>query len=81
MAMNIQLQYYAILREQRGCDRETLQTAAKSPAQLYAELQQRFNFTLPFQNLRVAINGEFQSGDAPLSDGDSVVFIPPVAGG
>jgi molybdopterin converting factor small subunit len=44
-------------------------------------LQDRFAFTLPIQNLRVAINGEFQNGTASLKDGDSVVFIPPVAGG
>ncbi len=81
MIKNIKLHYYAILREQRGCDSETLQTRANSPAQLYAELQKRFDFTLPFQNLRVAVNGEFRNEDTPLKDGDSVVFIPPVAGG
>ena len=31
--------------------------------------------------LRVAINTEFGDWSAPLSDGDAVVFIPPVAGG
>jgi molybdopterin converting factor subunit 1 len=81
VSSNIHIQYYAILREQRGCDSETLQTNAQTPAQLYAELQDRFAFTLPIQNLRVAINGEFQNGTASLKDGDSVVFIPPVAGG
>jgi len=81
MIKNIKLHYYAILREQRGCDSETFQTSAQSPAQLYAELQKRFDFTLPFQNLRVAVNGEFRNEDTPLKDGDSVVFIPPVAGG
>jgi molybdopterin converting factor small subunit len=29
----------------------------------------------------VAINAEFRDWQSPLKDGDSVVFIPPVAGG
>ena len=31
--------------------------------------------------LRVAVNSEFGEWEQPLSEGDSVVFIPPVAGG
>ncbi|MDG1462804.1 MAG: MoaD/ThiS family protein, partial [Gammaproteobacteria bacterium] len=33
------------------------------------------------ENFKVAVNDEFSSWDASLSDGDHVVFIPPVAGG
>jgi molybdopterin converting factor small subunit len=31
--------------------------------------------------LRVAVNDEFGDWRARLSDGDTVVFLPPVAGG
>lgn len=32
-------------------------------------------------HLRVAVNEEYSAMDTILSDGDEVVFIPPVAGG
>ena len=31
--------------------------------------------------IRLAVNGEYVELDAPLSDGDEVALIPPVAGG
>ena len=45
------------------------------------ELQQRHPFSLQPEMLRVAINEEFGDWAQPLAAGDSVVFIPPVAGG
>ncbi len=30
---------------------------------------------------RVAVRGEFATGDAPLRDGDEVAFLPPMSGG
>lgn len=77
----IRLQYFAILREQRGLAHETLTTAAATPAALYEELRARHAFTLPGDRLRVAVNGEFAPWDTPLADGAELVFIPPVAGG
>ena len=50
-------------------------------AALRAELAHRYPFTLDPAVVRVAINSEFGDWSAPLADGDSVVFIPPVAGG
>jgi molybdopterin converting factor subunit 1 len=32
-------------------------------------------------NLAAAVNRKYAKFDAPLSDGDEVVFIPPVSGG
>jgi molybdopterin converting factor small subunit len=78
---NIRLQYFAILREQRGLAHETFATAAPTAAALYDELRARHAFTLPGDRLRVAINGEFAAWDTPLIDGMELVFIPPVAGG
>ncbi|MBM3865560.1 MAG: MoaD/ThiS family protein [Verrucomicrobia bacterium] len=75
------IEYFALLREQRGQATERLVTAAATPAALYAELQARHGFTLPGDRVRVAINGAFAAADAPLRSGDLVVFIPPVAGG
>jgi molybdopterin converting factor subunit 1 len=78
---NIQVRYYAILREQAGKSEEALATDATSPSALFDELKTRYPFTLSAQQLKVAINAEFRDWHTPLNDGDSVVFIPPVAGG
>jgi molybdopterin converting factor subunit 1 len=77
----IQVRYYAILREQAGKSEESLTTNAASPAALFDEIKARYPFTLGAQQLKVAINAEFREWHTPLQDGDSVVFIPPVAGG
>lgn len=78
---HIAVQYYALLREQAGRSDETLSTAARNPRELYDELKARHPFSLAPEMLRVAVNGEFGEWTQALADGDSVVFIPPVAGG
>jgi molybdopterin converting factor subunit 1 len=78
---NLTVQYYALLREQAGRREEALRSSAPTPRELYAELAQRYPFTLAPDMLRVAINAEFGEWSTPLADGDAVVFIPPVAGG
>ena len=75
------IQYFALLREQAGRASESLDSAARTPRELYAELQARHRFTLPVEMLRVAVNGDFGEWEQPLAAGDAVVFIPPVAGG
>jgi len=77
----IKVQYYAILREQAGRSDESVVTAAQTPRDLYDELKARYPFSLAPEMLRVAINAEFGEWSQRLADGDSVVFIPPVAGG
>jgi molybdopterin converting factor subunit 1 len=81
MTKTIRVQYFALLRDQRGLADEKLATAAGTPAGLYAELRARHGFTLAAEQLRVAVNDEFAEWEAPLHDGDTLVFIPPVAGG
>lgn len=78
---HVKVRYYALLREQAGRSEEALTTSARTPRELYAELAQRYRFSLAPDMLRVAINAEFADWSAPLAEGDSVVFIPPVAGG
>jgi molybdopterin-guanine dinucleotide biosynthesis protein A len=78
---HIKVQYYALLREQAGRSDEALETAARTPRELYEELKTRHPFSLAPEMLRVAVNAEFGEWTQALADGDSVVFIPPVAGG
>jgi molybdopterin-guanine dinucleotide biosynthesis protein A len=77
----IKVQYYALLREQAGRSEESLETTARTPRELYEELKARHPFSLAPEMLRVAVNAEFGEWTHALADGDSVVFIPPVAGG
>lgn len=77
----IRVQYYALFREQAGRSEESIDTSAATPADLYGELQGRHPFRLAREQLKVAINNEFADWNARLASGDTVVFIPPVAGG
>lgn len=73
--------YFAALREQAGCDSETISSAAATPAELYAELRLRHDFDLNQTQLRPAVNHAFGDWQQPLNHGDTVAFIPPVSGG
>jgi molybdenum cofactor guanylyltransferase len=81
MRKQLRVQYYALLREQAGRRDDTVETQARNPMDLYEELRKRHGFSLPTDMLRVAVNNEFGNWTQPLRDGDTVVFIPPVAGG
>jgi len=60
---------------------ESIGIAADTPRELYALLRTRHGFTLGPELVRAAVNGGFTSMDHRLTTGDTVVFIPPVAGG
>jgi len=77
----VQVRYFAVLREQAGCSDEALETTARTPEELYEELRARRGLLLAPQFLRVAVNDEFSDWRHTLADGDTVVFLPPVAGG
>ncbi len=77
----VRVRYYALLREERGLNEETVTTSAHSVRELYEFLRKKHGFRLDTRVLRVALNQGFRDWDAPLKDGDSVAFIPPVAGG
>ena len=77
----VHIYYYAVLREQRGLNQETLETKAVTAQDLYEELKSKFHFKFPSNLLKIAINNEFVDWATPLKSGDSIVFIPPVAGG
>jgi len=81
MSKTIEIQYYALLREKRGLNRETMTTEVKTVGDLYCYLKDKYSFNLPLDSVRVAINSEFSAWDKEFRSGDSIVFIPPVAGG
>ncbi len=81
MTRPVRLEYFALLREQRGTGSEVVETDAATPRDLYREVAAAHGFTLHEDRVRVAVNNEFASWDRPLAAHDTIVFIPPVAGG
>ena len=81
MEKTIHIQYFALLREQRGQSEETLHTGARTPKELYSQLQKDYRFTLPERSVRVSVNERFADWQTELRSGDRLVFLPPVSGG
>jgi molybdopterin converting factor subunit 1 len=77
----IEVKYFALLREQSGLEREVCTTQARTARELFDELSGKYNFSLQPERLAVAVNNEFTRWENELVEGDLVVFIPPVAGG
>ena len=77
----LHVRFFAVLREQAGCVALEVETSARTPAELYAELQTSHALTFPAALLRVSLNERYGDMATPLATGDRVVFIPPVAGG
>ena len=79
--IKINVQYFAVLREQRGLSEEAVQTMAKTAGDLYDEIAHTHGLTFEKSLIRAAINDRFVDMSEQIEDGDKVVFIPPVAGG
>ncbi|AMN68110.1 MoaD/ThiS family protein [Psychrobacter sp. P11G5] len=80
--MNINVLYFASLADEANCQQETVSVQqSTSLSQLYEQLTQKHRFSRPQSELRVAVNDYFANWTDQINDGDSVVFITPVAGG
>ena len=77
----LQVQYFAILREQAGRSEEMLDSSAPDAQGLFEELRGSRNLQLRPEQLRVAINDQFAEWSQTLNAGDRIAFLPPVAGG
>lgn len=80
----INLRLFALLREQTGIDRESLQTPAQSVSALRAELVTRGGAWASLQEsarIKAAVNQTLVGEDHAIVDGDEVAFFPPVTGG
>jgi molybdopterin converting factor small subunit len=58
-----------------------VRSAARTAAELFAEMAHRHQALGAYRRALVAINDEMQGWEAALADGDEVLFFPPVAGG
>lgn len=79
--IKIAVQYFASLREQRGLSVESLDFSGQTALDLYELLRRQHGFAMSPDSMRVAVNDEFKPWPTLLQQGDTVTFIPPVAGG
>jgi sulfur-carrier protein len=81
----IDVLYFAWVRERIGIPRERIATKAPTVADLIAELRAREDrYDLAFSDLaalRVAVDQELTTFDAPLAGVREVAFFPPMTGG
>jgi len=79
--IGVTARYFAAFREQAGQDTELVSTDAQTAGELYAEIATRHGFADTMARCKVAINDELAGWDEALTDGDVILFFPPVAGG
>jgi molybdopterin synthase sulfur carrier subunit len=83
--LTIRVRLFAAIREALG--RETVElnlNDGATPEDAWRELtrlDERGALASRRQNLAAAVNRRYAKFDAPLSEGDELVFIPPVSGG
>ena len=83
--MTIHVRLFAAIREALGREQVDLTLpAGATPEDAWRELarlDERGTLSARRPNLAAAVNRRYARFDAPLSEGDEVVFIPPVSGG
>jgi molybdopterin synthase sulfur carrier subunit len=83
--MKLDLIYFAWVRERIGKPRETVETGAKTVAELITELRSRearYDLALgDMTAVRVALDQRLSDFDAPLTGVREVAFFPPMTGG
>jgi len=81
MSIGVTAQYFAVFRERAGRESESLETGARTAAELFDEVASRHGFADSRERCKVAINGTLSGWESELASGDEVLFFPPVAGG
>ena len=80
-SLQIQVIYFAKLRELTGLDQETFSISkGANPSDVLASINERHQIDIG-SNFKIAVNDAFSDWDIMLNDGDRLVFIPPVTGG
>ncbi len=81
----IDVLYFAWVRERVGVPRERIETKAATVMDLIAELrvrEERYDWAFgDLASLRVAVDQELSSFDAPLAGVRELAFFPPMTGG
>lgn len=79
--MKVKIKYFAAMREEAGHSEESIDTSSVTAEELLTEVMNKYNFKLQRDHLKVAVNEEYVDFSTTLKENDTIVFIPPVAGG
>jgi molybdopterin converting factor subunit 1 len=79
--MKIRVRYFALFREQAGCDSETVNWHGGTAAELFQLMVSKHPSLRSQAAALVAINDEMSGWETTLNEDDEVLFFPPVAGG
>jgi len=77
----IEVRYFAMFRETAGMAGETLSLDVATAMDVFEKTRSRHASNEPIGHCKVAINDEMADWSSPVSDGDTVLLFPPVAGG
>ena len=79
--LQIRVIYFAKLRYRIGLDEEIFSMEkGDDPSDVLASINKKHKIDVG-ANFKIAVNDEFSQWDVKLSNGDRLVFIPPVTGG
>ena len=81
MTKTVTVRYFAAFREHAGMDTETVSLEAATARDVFERLRHRHGSREPLGHCKVAINDEMADWSSPVTDGDTVLLFPPVAGG
>lgn len=80
--MKVKVLYFAKLREMVGKSQEEIEISSPlTLSELYQKIQSNHGRLLDPSILAYAVNEEYVDASSVLRGGESVSFIPPVAGG
>jgi molybdopterin converting factor subunit 1 len=79
--MKVRVRYFALFREQAGCDSETVEWSGGTAAELFQAMAAKHPLLQTQAAALVAINDEMSGWETHLNEADEVLFFPPVAGG
>jgi molybdopterin converting factor subunit 1 len=81
VSKSLTIRYFALFRENAGTGEETVSLEAETAADVFKQMESRHGSSEPQGHCKVAINDEMADWDAKVSDGDTILLFPPVAGG
>jgi len=75
------VRYFALFREQTSCASESVDCHVETAAELFQLMAEKHPLLKTEAAALVAVNDEMAAWETILSEGDEVLFFPPVAGG
>lgn len=79
--MKNRARYFALFREQTGCESEFVVWPGGTAAELFQLMAEKHPLLKTQAAALVAVNDEMSGWETKLEEADEVLFFPPVAGG